>query len=251
MEYYDNICILSFICCQYEINRLTLNGFAMIPIRDNVNRRTLPFFTITLMAVNVFIFFFQITLGTAMDEFIALYAVVPAKIYAVFLSPLSEYPVLITLITSLFIHGSLFHLLGNMMYLWVFGGTIESRLGHARFLFFYLLTGIIATLVHCYFYLESAIPLIGASGAIAGVLGAYFFLYPLARIQVLIPLFIIFPVVHIPALIFLGVWFIIQVWSGWTSMYYDMSTGIAWFAHAGGFGAGALLLTVFVPRKRY
>ncbi len=155
------------------------------------------------------------------------------------------------LISSLFIHGGLFHLLGNMLYLWVFGGSIESRFGYLRFLLFYIMTGIFATLVHCYFYIDSTIPLIGASGAIAGILGAYFLLYPLARIQVIIPLIILFPVFNVPALVFLGGWFLIQVWSGWTALYYEMSTGIAWWAHAGGFAAGAVFLTIFQPHKRY
>jgi membrane associated rhomboid family serine protease len=223
----------------------------MIPIRDNVYIRRFPVVTLLFIAINIYVFIYQIILGTDIDEFIARYAVIPAELSKVFLSPISKLPVLGTLVTSLFLHGSILHLGGNMLYLWVFGRSVESRFGPLRFLIFYFATGILATLAHYFFYSDSVIPLIGASGAIAGVLGAYFFLYPLARIQVIIPLFILFPVVHIPALVFLGGWFIIQVWSGWSALYFDISTGIAWWAHAGGFAAGAVLMFVFIPKHRY
>jgi membrane associated rhomboid family serine protease len=223
----------------------------MIPIRDNVYIRRFPVVTLLFIAINIYLFIYQMILGTDIDEFIGRYAVIPAELSKIFLSPISEFPVVSTLITSLFLHGSVLHLGGNMLYLWVFGRSVESRFGPLRFLIFYFTTGILATLTHFFFYSDSVIPLIGASGAIAGVLGAYFFLYPLARIQVIIPLFILFPVVHIPALVFLGGWFIIQVWSGWSALYFDMSTGIAWWAHAGGFAAGAVLMFVFIPKDRY
>lgn len=244
--------IYYFCIIQYAVVCEKIFGCSiMIPIRDNVYKSRIPFITILLITLNVIVFIYQFSLGENIDNFIGQYAVVPAELHAAFLSPLTGFPVFITLITSLFLHGSVFHLLGNMLYLWVFGGSVESRFGHLRFLSFYLVAGIVATLVHCFFYIESTIPLIGASGAIAGILGGYFFLYPLARIQVVIPLIILFPVFNIPALLFLGGWFLIQVWSGWTALYYEMSTGIAWWAHAGGFAAGAVLLILFLPDKRY
>ncbi len=223
----------------------------MLPIRDNVYRHKLPVVTMLLIVTNVSIFIYQISLGAEIDAFIERYAVVPAELAGAVSNPIAGFPVFPTLITSLFLHGGLFHLFGNMLYLWVFGGSVESRFGHLRFFFFYIITGIIATLSHIFFYIDSTTPLIGASGAIAGVLGAYFFLYPLARIQVVLPLFILFPVFYIPALIFLGGWFIIQLVSGWTALYYDTSTGIAWWAHAGGFAAGAVMLVFFLPGRRY
>lgn len=223
----------------------------MIPIRDNVYKYRIPAVTYLLIAANVTVFIYQITLGAEIDDFVEQYAVVPAELYSALRSPVAGFPVFLTLITSLFLHGSLLHLAGNMIYLWVFGRSVESRFGHIRFIVFYICTGVAATLAHFFFHMDSAIPLIGASGAIAGILGAYFFLYPLATIQVVIPLIIVFPVFNIPALVFLGGWFIIQVWSGWTALYYEMSAGIAWWAHAGGFAAGAVLLLFFLPKKRY
>ncbi len=223
----------------------------MIPVRDNVYRLKPPVVTVLLISTNVAIFIYQISLGAEIDKFIGRYAVVPAELYRAILNPIAGASHFPTLITSLFLHGGLFHLLGNMLYLWVFGSSVESRFGHLRFFLFYIVTGIIATLTHFFFYVDSTTPLIGASGAIAGVLGAYFFLYPLARIQVVIPLLILFPVFNIPALIFLGGWFIIQLWSGWTALYYETSTGIAWWAHAGGFAAGAVMLIFFLPKKKY
>lgn len=207
--------------------------------------------TSLLIAVNLAVFIYQIFLGADIDAFIDTYAVVPADLHSALQSPIAGIPVFITLFTSLFIHGSILHLFGNMIYLWVFGSSVESRFGYVRFLGFYILSGIGATMTHFIFYIESTTPLIGASGAIAGILGAYFFLYPLARIKVVLPLIIFFPVFNIPALVFLGGWLIIQIWSGWTAMYYEASTGIAWWAHAGGFAAGAVMLIFFLPKKRY
>jgi len=223
----------------------------MLPIRDNVYKSRIPFFTIALIIANCVVFIYQLSLGSEVDDFIKEYAVVPADLVRMVENPIVNGAAVTTLFTSLFLHGGLFHLFGNMLYLWVFGSSVESRLGHKRFISFYLITGVIATLTHVFFYSASTIPLIGASGAIAGVLGAYFFLYPLARIQVVIPLIILFPIFNIPALIFLGGWFLIQIWSGWTALYYEMSAGIAWWAHAGGFAAGALLLIFFIRKKRY
>ncbi len=223
----------------------------MIPIRDNVYRHRLPVVTLLLIAVNVVVFIYQISLGTDIDDFIGTYAAVPAELQNALRAPITGAHVFLTLITSLFLHGGLLHLSGNMIYLWVFGSSVESRFGHLRFLSFYIVTGIIATLAHFFFHIDSTTPLIGASGAIAGVLGAYFLLYPRARIQVVLPLFILFPIFNIPALVFLGGWFLIQIWSGWTALYYETSTGIAWWAHAGGFAAGAVMLIFFLPKQRY
>jgi membrane associated rhomboid family serine protease len=223
----------------------------MIPIRDDVHPSGLPLVTAALIAANTAIFIYSIVLGPEVEAFVHRYAVVPRDLFSAVRSPLAGYHAFGTLFSSLFLHGSLLHLGGNMIYLWVFGRSVESRLGYLRFLVFYIASGVAASLTHAAFFMDSAVPLIGASGAIAGVLGAYFFLYPLARVHVVIPLIIVFPILRLPALVYLGGWFAIQVWSGYTAAYHELSTGIAWWAHAGGFAAGAVLLIFFLPVRRY
>jgi len=179
-----------------------------------------------------------------MDEFIAQYAVVPYHLLN-FYSPVET---IIKLTTTMFLHGGWLHLLGNMLYIWIFGDNVEDRMGRGRFIIFYLLTGYIATLTHVYFLPHSTVPMVGASGAIAGILGAYFVLYPRAKVLTLVPIFIFITFIRIPALLFLGVWFLLQVINQ-TMISSAEAQSVAWWAHIGGFVAGAVLIKLFSKRK--
>jgi membrane associated rhomboid family serine protease len=212
----------------------------MIPVRDNIRRRSVPFVTVILILFNILVFGFQVVVHGSLEVLVDRFAAVPAHVTHAFSHPLDGLPVFATLFTSMFLHGGVFHLLGNMLYLWIFGDNVEDRLGHGTFLLFYLLCGSIAGLTHILLHPSSTIPMVGASGAIAGVLGAYVLLYPFARVQVVIPLILLFPVVQIPALFFLGGWFIIQLISGYTARSQELIGGVAWWAHAGGFVTGVL-----------
>jgi membrane associated rhomboid family serine protease len=181
------------------------------------------------------------------DYFVMQYALVPVELLkGVDLPPTIPIPVFLTLFTSMFLHGGFVHLLGNMLYLWIFGDNVEDAMGHVRFLLFYLLCGVVAALAQVAINPGSAIPQIGASGAIAGVLAAYFMLFPYSRVLTLIPIFFFLRLVAVPAVFLLGFWFILQVISGAGSL--GAAGGVAWFAHIGGFLAGGLL--VFVFRRR-
>jgi len=158
-----------------------------------------------------------------------------------------EYP---TLITSMFLHGGWLHLGGNMLYLWIFGDNVEDRMGHVGFLIFYIITGIAAVMSHILLEPNSSVPLIGASGAIAGVLGAYLVLFPRHRILSLIPFGLFSRFVHVPAIYFLPIWFVLQLISGLVSIAAGQAQGIAWWAHVGGFVAGMVLVFVFARRPR-
>ncbi len=222
----------------------------MIPIRDSIRSSTFPIITLLIIAVNLIVFLYQIFYHGDLGPMIGRYAAVPSEITKALADPMAAPLTFATLITSLFLHGGLFHLAGNMLYLWVFGDNIEDRMGRIRFLFFYLLCGVIATATHIYFNSDSSTPLVGASGAIAGVLGAYLLLYPFARVQIVVPLFLIFPIVRIPALFFLGGWFAMQVISGYASHTDEIAGGTAWWAHAGGFLAGVLLVGLFAMKRK-
>ncbi len=148
----------------------------------------------------------------------------------------------------MFLHGGWLHVLGNMLYLWIFGDNVEDRLGHFRYLIFYLLTGYVATLSHVFLYPLSDVPLIGASGAVAGILGAYLILYPRARVLTLVFIFVFIQIVPIPAVIFLGIWFLMQLLSGVAGLSSQAVQGVAFWAHVGGFAAGMLLVALFARR---
>ena len=211
----------------------------MIPLRDVIPSRTIPFFTITFIVLNAVAFLFELSLPErTLERFIFTYGVVPAR-----LDPL-------TIVTSMFLHAGWMHFLGNMLYLWIFGDNVEDRLGHARFVVFYLLCGAAAALAHVWINPDSAIPTVGASGAIAGVMGAYFVLYPHSRVLALVPLFIIWEIVEVPAIFFLGIWFLMQFFSGVGSVVARTGVetgGVAFWAHIAGFVAG--VAAVLVLRK--
>ncbi len=224
----------------------------MIPLRDTIRSSTVPVVNYSLIAVCTIVFLFELSLGDNLGPFIQAHAVIPAEVSSTLFNGVIAVPVVGSLIFSLFLHGGWLHLIGNMLYLYVFGDNIEDRLGHGTYLVFYLLCGIGAGLAEVWSQPGSDVPLLGASGAIAGVLGAYFLLYPRARILTIIPLFFFFPIIEVSAFFFLGFWFIMQFLSGTLSVGTDVSGGVAWWAHLGGFVAGALLLGPFllVGRRR-
>jgi len=187
-----------------------------------------------------------LSLGDAATDFVYAYAVIPFR----FLELFPRDPVeLLTPVFATFLHGGWLHILGNMLYLYIFGDNVEDMLGRGRFLGFYLACGIVSFLVQIVFASHSMVPNVGASGAIAGVLGAYFILFPRARVLTLIPLFLFFPLVEIPAYFFLGIWFLIQFLSGAAALGQSsaVSGGVAWWAHIGGFLAGIVLLKILLP----
>jgi rhomboid family protein len=211
----------------------------MIPLRDVIPSRTTPYITIGIIVLNGLAFLFEFSLPErTLMPFLMLYGVVPA---------LFRWP---TVLTSMFLHGGWLHFLGNMLYLWIFGDNVEDRLGHVRFLTFYLLCGTVAATAQVLVRPESLVPTIGASGAIAGVMGAYFVLFPHSRVLTLIPLFIFWEIIEIPAIFFLGFWFVMQLFSGVGSLAISSadSGGIAFWAHVAGFVAG--LIGVFVLGRR-
>ncbi len=222
----------------------------MIPLRDTVRSKSIPFANYSLIIICGLVFFYEISAGGQVGRIFNRFGVIPAVVISTF-SPrgFDLHPVL-SLLTSMFLHGGWFHLMGNMLFLYVFGDNVEDRLGHLRYLIFYLLAGVSASLVEVFFRPESVVPLIGASGAIAGVMGAYFLLFPKARVTTMIPLIVFFPVVDLPAFVFLGVWLLFQFLQASTGYANASGGGVAWWAHAGGFIVGAFLLLIFLLLRR-
>ena len=211
----------------------------MFPVSDVIPSRTVPFVTVSLIIVNLAVFVYQLLLPPpGLDLFIAHYAVVPAWFW------------LPSLVTSQFLHGGWLHVLGNMLYLWIFGDNVEDRLGHGRYLFFYLGAGAAAALLQIVFNPFSAVPMLGASGAIAGVMGAYFVLYPQSRVLAAVFILFYIDLIEIPAIFFLGIWFLMQLLSGVGSLGVSTaaSGGTAFWAHVGGFLVG--LATGLILRSR-
>jgi len=223
----------------------------VFPINDNNPTRLTPYVTYGLIAVNIVVFIHQVMLAPQqLEQFFQLYAVIPRELTAIFAGiPISvpqSIPEPLTLITSQFLHGGFLHIAGNMLFLWIFGNNIEDKLGHVKYFIFYITCGILAALAQWFFSMQSGIPSLGASGAIAGVMGAYILRFPHAQIRTLVFLgpFIVFP--NIPAIFFLGLWFVQQALYGIASLGVQTnvgmeSGGIAYWAHAGGFVFGALL----------
>ena len=219
----------------------------MIPLRDKNPTQRFPFMTILLIAMNILIFMYELTLGPNLEIFTAQYGIIPLQISNVLQEGTVNLLVLLTLVSSLFLHGGWLHLGGNMLYLWVFGDNVEDKLGHFRFLFFYIICGIAASALHIYLDPQSSVPTIGASGAISGVLGAYLLLFPKAKVVTLIPIFIFIQIAELPAFIILGFWFVLQFFNGVLSLGYATAGmgGVAWWAHIGGFAAGLILVFPF------
>ena len=215
----------------------------MIPIRDTVRSSTFPLVNTLIIAVNVLVYLWS--LGPEQMEVFLRYGIVPVR-YSVpqLAAQFSLAAQALPFVSSMFLHGGLLHLVGNIWFLYIFGDNVEDRLGPVRYLVFYLLCGICSGLTHLFLNWDSQLPTIGASGAIAGVMGAYFILHPRARVLTLIPIFLFFPLVEIPAYVFLGVWLVIQFLNASFSQAAETG-GVAWWAHFGGFVFGMLFLLVF------
>src|SRR5436309_4260990 len=211
----------------------------MIPLRDDNPTTIKPVVTVALIVVNAMVFMYQLSLEPKQGELFAYeFGAIPAVIFGSRNLPaeVEAVPPVLTIFTSMFLHGGFMHLIGNMLYLWIFGNNIEDAMGHARFIVFYIVTGVAASVAHALTNLDSTVPAIGASGAISGVLGAYLLLYPRAQVLVLVPLGFFTRVMYIPAFIVLGMWFLLQLFSGTLSS--QVGGGVAWWAHIGGFVAG-------------
>ena len=217
----------------------------MIPIRHTLPRTTVPVITRTLVATNVAVFFLQLFLGPQTERLIQTFGFIPARLINPSAWGYQPWEVAITLVTSLFLHGGFVHLFGNMIYLWTFGDAVEQAFGHARYFMLYVAFGALGSLAHTVVFSTSPIPSIGASGSIAGVLGAFLVLAPRARIVTLIPLVVYWAMLEIRAALFLPIWFLMQFFNGFLSLASAQRTeevaGVAWWAHVGGFVVGAVI----------
>jgi membrane associated rhomboid family serine protease len=217
----------------------------MIPLRDDNPTKTVALVTIGIIGINVLTFLYELTLSTPahVQAFFADFALVPAELTHA-PSPAAYQ----TIFTSMFLHGGWLHLIGNMLYLWIFGNNIEDSVGHFKFVLFYLLCGIGAAAAQVLISPDSTVPMIGASGAISGVLGAYLLLFPRARVLVLFPIWIFWRVFYVPAVVVLALWFALQVLSGLAVLGVNLTGGVAFWAHVGGFVAGIALIPLFKNR---
>ncbi len=225
----------------------------MIPLRDNIPSRRVAWVTRLLLVANVAAFLLELGQGAAIEPFLYRFGVVPAHWMVASPSDFLDWPRLfLTLLTFQFLHGGLFHLGSNMLYLWIFADNVEDRLGHARFLLLYLGGGVASAVIQLLMTPASSVPMVGASGAIAAVLGAYLLLFPSARIVTLVPLWLFWEQVELPAFLFLGLWFLLQWVQGLTALGQVADVGgIAFWAHIGGFISGMLGILLLRPRRRW
>ena len=221
----------------------------MLPLRDLNPTRRPPVVNIALIALNVVAFGYELSLGPQFGRFLSTFAFAPVRLFG---PEATVGNALLTALTSMFLHAGWAHIGGNMLFLWIFGDNVEDTLGHLRYVVFYFASGLAATLAHALSSPTSALPAIGASGAISGVLGAYVFLYPRARIVTAFMLFVFIRIVEVPAFVYLPLWFLLQLASGVATVNTAQASagGTAWFAHIGGFVAGPLLLLLLRPRRR-
>lgn len=217
----------------------------MIPIRDQIPTRRVPVVNYTLIAVNILVYLFMLLSGSSQESWAYQFAMVPSD----FIDGVDAGDIL-TIFTSMFMHGGLAHIAGNMLYLWIFGDNVEDSMGPARYLTFYLVGGIVASLTHLLTNLGSQVPTVGASGAIAAVLGAYLVLFPQSRIVTVIPLGFFMRLTVVPASIVLGLWFILQLFSGVLSLGGPDVGGVAFWAHVGGFVVGVVMAKLFASKRR-
>jgi len=218
----------------------------MLPLYDTVRSHKFPLINLVLIVSNILAFLYEQQLSPPeLERFIFTWGLVPAHLTS---NPSVTW---MTIFAAMFLHGGWFHLLSNMWFLYIFGDNVEARLGGARYLVFYLLSGVAAVLLQTYLLPTSQVPMIGASGAIAGVLGAYLVSFPRSRIASLVPILFIFTIVEIPAFIFLIFWFISQLYSGLFAMQGATASGIAWWAHVGGFAFGVIMVSFFARRPAY
>lgn len=217
----------------------------MIPLYDDNPTRSFSFVTITLIVINVVAFFYELSLpAPVLEQLVHQYGLVPAAVTQ--RGMLSDYG---TVFTSMFLHGGWAHLIGNMLYLWIFGNNIEDAVGHGRFIVFYLLCGSAAAAAQIVVSPLSTVPMIGASGAVSGVLGAYLLLFPRARVLILVPIWIFLRFVYVPAMLMLILWFALQLLSGLLDRGMNIGGGVAFWAHIGGFVTGLLLIPLFKKRR--
>jgi rhomboid family protein len=222
----------------------------MIPLRDRNPTKRFPYVNVCLILINVAVFIYEVSQGSDLDIFIHRFSVIPSEIFSSIQRRAFFEASFRGIFTSMFLHAGWLHLGGNMLYLWVFGDNIEDKLGHARYIVFYFICGIASSALYVYVDPHSAVPAIGASGAISGVLGAYILLFPKAKILTLIPIFIFLQFVELPAIIVLGLWFVLQFFNGLASLSSQTAEagGTAWWAHIGGFAAGLILI---FPMKKF
>ena len=235
----------------------------MFPLKDDIPTRTTPFITVALIALNVLVFLYQLSLQgegspdglRASRDFILEFGLVPCRLAGACPPGSWLLPPALTVLTSMFLHGGFLHVGGNMLYLWIFGNNVEDTLGHARFTVFYLVSGAIAAAAQTALSAASSVPMIGASGAVSGVLGAYLLLFPRANVLTLIVFGFFVRIVRVPAILVLGLWFVVQfvsgltMWGAATARGEAMGGETAWFAHLGGFLAGMVLLFALRPRN--
>ena len=217
----------------------------MIPLRDTVPSRSFPLMTLALIIVNTVVFLYELELGPALERFLLIYGFVPVRF-----SEAESWNLparFVPMFSSMFLHGSWLHLIGNMWTLWIFGDNVEDRLGKSRYLLYYLVCGLAAVYVHYLTGPHSEMPVVGASGAIAGVMGGYFVLFPRAQVVTLLPIFFFIQIVTVPAFVFLALWFFAQLFNGMVASAASFGGGVAWWAHVGGFVAGALMI---LPLRR-
>ncbi|MGC1404702.1 MAG: rhomboid family intramembrane serine protease [Thermodesulfobacteriota bacterium] len=221
----------------------------MIPLKDDNPTRTFPLITITIIALNILVFFYQLSMpAEKLEDFLFQYGAVPDRLIHPFSQDSSfpgTIPSILTVFTAMFLHGGLIHLLGNMLYLWIFGKNVEDFLGRPKFIVFYLISGFFAALIHTLSDVNSAIPMIGASGAIAGILGAYLVLFPRANVSTLFIFIVFIKIIKVPAVLVLGLWFLVQLLNAGSE-----GGSVAWYAHVGGFLAGMFLIRNFKPAGR-
>ena len=225
----------------------------MIPIRDTIPSQKFPYAVVTLIAINVVMFIRELALPPELTEhFIYLFGLVPARYTHPAWAAQAGFPrTYLPFLTTMFLHGGWLHIIGNMWVLWIFGDNVEDRMGPVRFLIFYVVCGLSAAVVHVVTNPGSTVPAVGASGAIAGVMAAYFALFPRARIVAMLPIFFYPLFFTVPAFLYLGFWFLTQIFSGTLAVASEREVGgIAWWAHIGGFASGILFFSFFLRRRR-
>jgi membrane associated rhomboid family serine protease len=221
----------------------------LIPYKDDNPTSTFPFITIGIIALNVSVYIWEFLSPSGIDHIAYAFGAIPHNILN--LEKTQPLHPLATVFSSMFLHGGLFHLAGNMLYLWIFGNNIEDAIGHIRFLIFYILAGSVAAYAHAITSPHSLVPMIGASGAVSGVLGAYLLLFPHASVHTIIFFGFFWQVIKVPALLVIGFWAIIQLVNGIITKGLMAEGGVAWFAHIGGFLFGLLTIRLWLPKRRY
>lgn len=221
----------------------------MIPYKDDNPTVTFPFVTIGIIALNISVYIWELISPSGIDRIAYTYGAIPYNLLN--LEKTQPLHPVVTVFSSMFLHGGFFHVAGNMLYLWIFGNNIEDRLGHIRFLIFYIIAGVVAAYAHAITSPRSLVPMIGASGAVSGVLGAYILLFPHSSVHTIVFFGFFWQIIKVPALIVIGFWAIIQFVNGIITKGLMAEGGVAWFAHIGGFLFGLLTIRLWLPKRRY